>query len=290
MEKIKLTNGKEYVVEKIIYENKNANTCVMAARDEQLQRTVVLKKIEFNDKMQKASILKEIQNQIIIEGYSDFTPKIHNVFVNEKEHLIWIEMQKIIGKSLRSFIDEEKEKRHDKQWYEEMFYVFCLICRSVSELHHAEMFIHKDLKPENIIINRKRRVAYIIDFGISGPGMNKGIGTERYMAPEQRPRVDKYFVSQATDVFALGMIGVEMFTGETLCYGKDLVFNPTGDTWKKQKDISEIGQDFYPELGRVLSKALSMDPKERFMNAEQMLNALQKRKYRGSENGTWKSK
>lgn len=127
-----------------------------------------------------------------------------------------------------------------------------------------------------------RNAAYIIDFGTSGPGLGKGVGTVGYMAPEQNPRFDKYHVCQATDVFALGQIGIEMFTGKVLSVEKDLVFNPlpSENKWKKDSNIDEVINGLCPKLGTVLKKAISMDPQERYPNAIVLYSALKSIKSR----------
>lgn len=283
MEKLNLISKKNFILEKIIYENADAHTRVLAARDNELGRTVILKQIDFENEMQRQLILKEVKNQVYLEDYSDFIPRIHNVFIDNNQKTIVIEMQKIVGKSLRNIMIENTSREKNEDWYKENYDLFLQICRSMERIHKANGFVHKDLKPENIIINRTRKAAYIIDFGISGPGMSKRIGTAQYMAPEQQGRVDKYYVSQATDVYALGQIAIELFRGAPLEYGKELVYNPTGNVWLKEKDISHLGKEFYPRLGEVIKKAISMNPRDRYPNAEKLLDALQIRK--GGQNG-----
>lgn len=278
MERISFSNTKEYVIEKVIYENPNAKTKVMRVRDDRLGRTVILKQIGFDNKMQKDLILREVKNQVVLEAQSDFVPKIHNIILDERTRTITIEMQLVAGTSLRSLIEQKSVLEKKENWYRENYELLVSICRSIDRIHRVKGFVHKDLKPENIIVNRSRNAVYVIDFGISGPGMNRGVGTPKYMAPEQQVKVDKYNVMQATDVFALGQIAVEMFRGTPLVYGKELVLNPMGDQWLKKVDISNIGSSYYPKLGMVLEKALSMNPSDRFPNAGKMLEALQIRK------------
>lgn len=283
MEKINFCGKKDFILEEVLYENPIAHTKVISVKDNELGRNVILKQIFFENEMQKKLILKEIQNQVYLEEYTDFIPRLHNVFIDNKNYSVNIEMQKITGKSLRSIIEENQSRERTKDWYHENYELFSQICRSMDRIHRAKGFVHKDLKPENIIINRSRSAVYIIDFGISGPGMNKGIGTKKYMAPEQQLRIDKYNVSQATDIYALGQIAIEMFTGETLVYGKELIFNPAGTTWLKEKDISELGIEYYPYLGMIIKRCISMNPKDRYANAGKLNEALRIRK--GNHNG-----
>ena len=91
------------------------------------------------------------------------------------------------------------------------------------EAAHLQKVIHRDLKPENILFDRQRKVLAIADFGIARfaedllvtrvtTAPQQRLANFRYAAPEQRSgqRVDA-----ATDVYALGLILNEAFTGET---------------------------------------------------------------------------
>ena len=60
------------------------------------------------------------------------------------------------------------------------------------------------------------------------------------MAPEQNTSWNKYHVCQASDVFALGQIGIEMFTGKVISIEKDLIFNSVGNKWKKDSNVDEV--------------------------------------------------
>lgn len=279
MDKIDLGGKKEYIVERAVYENSSGNTKVLLVKDCLLERRVILKRIGFQDQQQKEVILREIKNQVVLESYTDFTPKIYNTFIDDRTHCIYIEMQHIQGRSLREIINERQSREKDQQWFAEAYDLLYSVCQSMAEVHKLKGFIHRDLKPENII--KKRKDAYIIDFELSGPGMrNREAGTKRYMAPEQRADNRKYQAFQSTDVFALGQIAVELFTGEPLAYGKDLCISLRGNTWKAAKDISDLGDKYYPELGNIITKALAMDPRDRYKNAGALVAALKASKRR----------
>jgi len=278
MEIINHNLKKQYELDKMIYENNSGTTKVYEARDKSLGRTIILKSVEYASKNELICLEKEIKNQVLLKGYSDFVPAIHNTFVDEASHKLWIEMDKIQGISLREYIDDEAKLKKDDFWYKNQLDYYMKICSCMSQIHRLNGFIHKDLKPENIIINRQRKSAYIIDFGISGLGIGKGLGTEKYMAPEQRPNV-KYHIVQATDVYALGQIAVEMFTGNTLKYGSDLIFNPMDDKWRKTIDFDSIDFGKYSGMRKIVSKALEMNPANRYQNAGKLYEAVKQLSY-----------
>lgn len=107
----------------------------------------------------------------------------------------------------------------------EILEAFQGVCRAIAHAHDKGV-IHRDLKPSNILINGEG-VPKVIDFGIAkatdsgkAPGMThytggeRSLGTPNYMAPEQADAgaVD---LDERTDVFALGAILYEIFTGIT---------------------------------------------------------------------------
>ncbi len=122
---------------------------------------------------------------------------------------------------------------------------------------HDEGVVHRDVKPENILIDRKGR-AKIADFGLAkllnrGPAerhlthTRQVMGTPHYMAPEQMERPSS--VDHRADVYSLGVVFYEMLTGE-LPLGR---FSPPS-----QRAPVE------PRLDPVVLRALEKDPGRRY--------------------------
>lgn len=131
------------------------------------------------------------------------------------------------------------------------------ILKALGKLHGSEV-VHRDLKPANIII-RQNRKPVILDLGLAcQTGLSdvaglKKIGTPKYAAPEQ---LQGHF-SCASDIYSLGKIFLEMYTGK----------------------IDEALVETIPQpYGDFVKKCLSVNPENRYANAEEALDALSSRR------------
>ncbi len=143
---------------------------------------------------------------------------------------------------------------------------------------HSERIIHRDLKPANILLTR-RGEAVIGDFGITHiiggtRRTERGalIGTLEYMAPEQglSGRCDAY-----SDIYSLGVVFYEMLTQRTP-FDAD---TPLAVLMKHINDPLPLPRQIDPEipepLERVVLKALTKRPEDRYRSAREMAQALE---------------
>jgi len=132
------------------------------------------------------------------------------------------------------------------------------LCDGVQAMH-TNMVVHRDLKPDNIIMVGDRPV--VTDFGIAVSGLDDQsmAGSPMCMAPEQRTHVDD---NALVDIYGLGAIGYYMITHRY----------PNGDTPAQSlsnlSDGSEVDCEGIPQsLREVLNKCLSRHPPERYESA-----------------------
>ncbi len=150
------------------------------------------------------------------------------------------------------------------------------MCHGLQHAHELHI-IHRDLKPENVMLVPDPKGpgslrAVVMDFGLAKerrqePEVAKltatGIvlGTPEFMSPEQirgRP------LDGRSDVYALGILGFELFTGQLPFQGKNAQEMMIARLRGKPKSLREVRPEMPARLDGVLTKAMALDPAERF--------------------------
>ena len=145
------------------------------------------------------------------------------------------------------------------------------------ESAHKKGIIHRDVKPQNIVIC-KNRVAKIMDFGIaraitSNTKNISVIGSVHYISPEQAKNEDLDFRS---DIYSLGCTMYEMITGKIPFEGDQVVSIIMSHIRENIKNPSEENKNIYKSLEKIILKATKRDPDERYQNIEELISDLKK--------------
>ncbi len=145
---------------------------------------------------------------------------------------------------------------------------------------HDKGILHRDIKPGNILIDRRVKCVKVADFGLArllgdvAPRLtveNTPVGTPYYMSPEQVRGRD---IDKRSDVFSMGVVFYELLSG-------DLPFK--GDTPLTTMHLIVDGEpvplqvhrrDIPPEVVRIVEKAISRDKSERFQDMNEFAHAL----------------
>ncbi len=152
-------------------------------------------------------------------------------------------------------------------------------CLDALQAAHDRGIVHRDLKPANLYLTDMGTVSEeirILDFGcaflvedeVRLTNDNSRVGTPQYLAPEY---AQKHQISTALDVYQMGLIFVEMLTGKPVVDAENpyqcILIHCTG-----KLPIPHALLD--SELGPVLSRALSVDPSNRYKTAGEFRDAL----------------
>jgi predicted ATPase len=192
--------------------------------------------------------------------------------VSEDSDPPYIVMELVEGKNLR-----QELRSRGSFAIPEVIRIASQVCDALTAAHEANV-LHKDIKPENIILSGSG-IAKVMDFGIArlprrGERMEEGsgpIGTAAYMSPEQ---VTGNPLDERTDLYSLGVVMYEMLTGR-LPHEADTVEDLLD---KKIREVaplpSDIGFALPGRLESLVMKALENDPELRFSTAREMRQAI----------------
>ncbi|UCG88727.1 MAG: protein kinase [Gemmatimonadota bacterium] len=192
----------------------------------------------------------------------------------EADGFLYYVMPHVEGESLRSKIEREKQLSIDEA---------VTLTRQVAsalDYAHQQGVIHRDVKPENILLHRGEAV--VADFGIAlavtaagGERLTEtglSLGTPQYMSPEQA--TGGRDVDNRSDIYSLGAVLYEMVTGEPPQTGAT-VQAVIGKLLSERPTQPRVLRDSVPEaMDRAIMKALAKVPADRFDSAAEFATAL----------------
>jgi serine/threonine protein kinase/alpha-tubulin suppressor-like RCC1 family protein len=181
-------------------------------------------------------------------------------------------MTHINGRTLKQVIHDERPLPPD--------FVVRILREVASALAaaHAMGIIHRDVKPENIFITDDGR-ALLADFGVarsmSGDTQltmhGVAIGTPSYMSPEQ---IDGTDLDGRGDIYSLGLVAWEMFTGHRPWEGESLYAVLYHQRHHELPDVRDMRPDVSDEIADVVAGAIEKDPSARWQSMDEMIAAL----------------
>lgn len=228
--------------------------------DSVLSRTVALKILNISKDISD-SILKRFLREAKITAKLSHPHIVTLYEVNHQEDIPFFTMEYIEGETLQEYI------KNDIPQKETALHIISQIIEAL-EYAHSKRIIHRDLKPSNIMITDTLQVK-VMDFGIakfaleseSITAQGSVLGTIPYMPPEQVEGETKE-IDEQSDIYALGCIFYELFTGKPVVKGDS-----------PGKIIAQILKgkiEFSPEctiakpLKKICLKALAKDKKKRY--------------------------
>ena len=141
---------------------------------------------------------------------------------------------------------------------------------------HSRGVIHRDIKPDNILIDEHSGRAVVTDFGIARQGKEHdsaaGHGTMHYMSPEQALGDP---VDARADIYSLGVTLYHAVSGRRPFEGRDGGALLAAQAGADVPSVTTVAPHVAPALAQVIDKAIHRDPALRFTDADEMAAALQ---------------
>ncbi|MGB0388528.1 MAG: bifunctional serine/threonine-protein kinase/formylglycine-generating enzyme family protein [Ardenticatenaceae bacterium] len=148
---------------------------------------------------------------------------------------------------------------------------------------HQQGIVHRDVKPENVLIKPNRQLK-LTDFGIikhlqptaTGPISTHGVaGTPTHIAPEQADEKRKHEIGPASDIYALGVVGYELFTGRLPFERSNYHALLAAHAIQAPPDPRTFNRNLPAPVADVLLKVLAKQPRDRYPSAMAFVEALE---------------
>lgn len=255
---------------------KGAMGIVYLGRDPKIGRQVAIKTLSLDEEFEAES-LEELKQRFLREAETAGRLTHPNIVavhdVGEEQDLAWIAMDYLPGDPLSRYANESNLLPPD----EVMEYLAQVA--DALQFAHDHRVVHRDVKPDNIIVDRKKQQAIVTDFGVAAlldqSRTRSGIilGTPTFMSPEQ---LAGRKLDGRSDQFSLGVTAYQLlcghlpFTGDSL---SNLMYRIANE---RQRDIRRMDPDLPACTSTITNRALDKDPARRYASAAQMGQAFRR--------------
>src|SRR5262245_4841371 len=247
---------------------------VYRAKDRRLKRTVAIKvlppELAFRSEI-KTRFLREAETAAQLNH-----PNIVDIYaVDEVDGTVFFVMAYITGDNLAKRVHE-----HGALSVEETRRTLRDVADALAYAHERGV-IHRDIKPDNILIDAGSGRPMVTDFGIAR-AVSEGdsrltatgiaIGTPTYMSPEQA--AGERAIDGRSDLYSLGIVGYQMLTGSPPFIANSTPAILVKHISERPTPIEQRRSDVPQDLARVIMMLLEKDPANRFPSANAVVAAL----------------
>ena len=199
-------------------------------------------------------------------------PNIVNVYdVGSEDGMYYIVMECIEGVTLKTYIEKKGQLN-----YKEAISIAIQVGRGI-EAAHMKQIIHRDIKPQNIMISTDGKVK-VTDFGIARAASSNTIhsdvmGSVHYSSPEQ---ARNGFVDHKSDIYSLGIVMYEMVTGRVPFDGDTAVAVAIQHLQEDMIPPSKYAPDLPANLEKIILKCTQKSPDRRYQSMADLLVDLKR--------------
>ncbi|HTM19848.1 MAG TPA: serine/threonine-protein kinase [Kofleriaceae bacterium] len=209
---------------------------------------------------------------------------VHVFDIGQSDNTYFLVMEFVDGCNLKKII-EHAQRQGRLLPIQEALYMMVEACKGLSYAHHLENpetgeplhVVHRDISPPNILVSKQGEVK-LVDFGLAKANSqleqtDQGVvkGKFSYLAPEA---AWGHEVDQRADVFAIGIILWELFTGRRLFYGDTDLQTVQMVREARIPSIGALNPKVESELEAIVRKALAREPRDRYQEAADLGDAL----------------
>ena len=248
---------------------------VYCAKDRRLKREIAVKVLP-----PELSFRADIRQRFLREAETAAQlnhPNIVPIYtVEERENLVYFVMAYIKGDNLG-----QRLQQHGPIPPVEVRRILREVGDALAYAHHRNV-IHRDIKPDNIILDDETGRAMVTDFGIARALTDSGdsrltatgmaIGTPAYMSPEQS--AGDRAIDGRSDLYSLGVVGYQMLCGQPPFVASNTPSMLVKHLSERPVPVDERWPDLPQDLARAVMICLEKDPNDRFPSAAAFSAAL----------------
>lgn len=243
---------------------------VYKAKDHILGRFVAVKvlKAEFSEDRSFVSKFRtEAQSAAGLEH-----PNIVNIYdVGSEDGRHYIVMEYVEGITLKTYIEKKGQLT-----FKESASIAIQVARGIEAAHNKQI-IHRDIKPQNIMISTEGKVK-VMDFGIAKAASSNTIssdvmGSVHYSSPEQ---ARNGFVDGRSDIYSLGIVMYEMVTGRVPFDGDTTVSVAIQHLQEEIPNPTGYTPNLPVSMEKIILKCTQKNPDRRYQNIRDLLSDLRR--------------
>jgi serine/threonine-protein kinase len=265
----------QYVVERLL--GQGGMGTVFLARDVTLDRPVAIKVISPD-----VAASAELRQRFLLEARTVARlrhPNIVSVYsAGESDGLLWFAMEFVPGESLRDRLQRDRVVPANV-----VAAVVHDLAMALDEAHVAGV-VHRDVKPENILLDQETGRAMLTDFGVaralsSGDSRLTGagfvLGSPRYMSPEQAAGEET--IDGRSDLYSLGLVAYEMLAGRPTIEAESAGTILIKQITEEPTPLRSLAVDVPDALDTVITRSLRKQPDQRYARGRAMAAVLEGR-------------
>lgn len=262
-----LISGRYEIIDKV---GSGGMADVYNAKDQRLNRNVAIKILKQEYSSDAKFVAKFRAEAQSVAGLSH--PNIVNVYdVGEDDNLYYIVMELVEGITLKKFIE-----RKGRLEINEAIGIGIQIAQGIEAAHKSHI-IHRDIKPQNIIISKEGKVK-VTDFGIAKAATSNTItsnamGSVHYISPEQ---ARGGYSDEKSDIYSLGVTIYEMLSGRVPFEGESTVSVAFAHVHEAPVPLMELDAGIPRSLSRIVEKCMQKKPDSRYVNAAALILDLRR--------------